>query len=333
MEGRRFVYNDQTTPSVLIGRHGRLYDAVGNTQDGDVDGDGTIDPGEDLDYDGTLDPGEDSNHDGTLTPAENDGGCGQFSNPESGALTFSRVDFLMYPHLRLQDGADPGAMVGGDFQTNLRYPISQSTVKQTRGLVKLPPSPAPCPPSETLTNPGTGVVHISLTPCPPVIQPVFFRLYRGLSSGPITFLKDLGTSTSYTDFSTRHGVTYRYVARAYTEFNTESGDSAVATVTVTDTAAPFPPKGVAGIPGNGSATLTWAPHPTRDVYGFNMYMAAASGGPYTKMNSSPLPAWPPNQWVQAGLIGGQGYWFKVKALDDAGNESAFSSAVSVVALP
>lgn len=70
--------------------------------------------------------------------------------------------------------------------------------------------------------------------------------------------------------------------------------------------------------------------------GFNFYRGTTSGGPYTKLNSAPVPlntTTPPAvQFVDTTGVGGTTYFYVVTALDATGNESANSNEVGATFL-
>ena len=71
-----------------------------------------------------------------------------------------------------------------------------------------------------------------------------------------------------------------------------------------------------------SVTLTWVASTSSNVTGYNIYRATTSGGPYTKLNSSPVSA---TSYVNGIVQSGQAYYYVVTAVDSSGNESAFSN--------
>jgi fibronectin type 3 domain-containing protein len=70
-------------------------------------------------------------------------------------------------------------------------------------------------------------------------------------------------------------------------------------------------------------TLSWTASTTTDVTAYNIYVSGTSGGPYTRIGTTPLP-----QFMDLGGIAGTKYFYVVTAVDGNG-ESAFSSEVSV----
>jgi hypothetical protein len=109
--------------------------------------------------------------------------------------------------------------------------------------------------------------------------------------------------------------------------------SATGSVTVTSNATNSPAavslSGAGAQPGPHSATLNWVAS-TSAVIGYNVYQSAVSGGPYTELNSSAIPA---TSYADPTVQPGQTYYYVVTsvALDVAGLvsvESSYSSQVS-----
>ncbi len=75
-----------------------------------------------------------------------------------------------------------------------------------------------------------------------------------------------------------------------------------------------------------SVQLSWSASASA-VVGYNAYRAAQSGGPYTKLTSTPEPSL---AFTDASVQSGQTYYFVVTSVDASNNESAYSSEVSAV---
>jgi hypothetical protein len=221
-------------------------------------------------------------------------------------------------------------VIGDPFETNLRQPVLATVEGQAQGP---PPGPTcvPSDPGLSGSNPGTSAVNLNLTNTGPCSKA---RLYRALGVGGFEFLKDLGGATTYTDYTTVAGQTYRYVATTYNGENSESAYSAVVTVTPTDSTPPPVPAITSVTVSGNSATLGMEGQCPRDVLGLNLYISQVSGGPYTKVNSAPIkPYSPSGEWTQAGLQSGVTYYFVATAVDIPGNESAYSNQVAVTGGP
>jgi poly(3-hydroxybutyrate) depolymerase len=93
---------------------------------------------------------------------------------------------------------------------------------------------------------------------------------------------------------------------------------------------PTPPAAPQGVQvtgvGNHVVALGWnASAGTPRVVGYNVYRAAQSGGPYTRLNATPVAD---TAWRAEGLASGTTHWFVVRAINKRGTESADSLQVS-----
>jgi hypothetical protein len=75
-----------------------------------------------------------------------------------------------------------------------------------------------------------------------------------------------------------------------------------------------------------SVTLTWTASKST-VSGYYGYRSTVSGGPYTKLTSTPVAA---TTYVDATVQAGQTYYFVVTSVDSSGVESTDSSEVSAI---
>jgi hypothetical protein len=79
-----------------------------------------------------------------------------------------------------------------------------------------------------------------------------------------------------------------------------------------------------------SVTVSWtAPTAGGTVNGFNVYRGTVSGGPYTLMNASPIPALTLSYVDTAGLVENTKYFYVVTATGPGG-ESAQSLEASAL---
>jgi hypothetical protein len=75
-----------------------------------------------------------------------------------------------------------------------------------------------------------------------------------------------------------------------------------------------------------SVALTWTPSAST-VIGYNTYSSLVSGGPYTKMTSTPDAA---TSYTDANVQAGQTSFFVVTSVNSSNVESAFSAEVSAL---
>jgi hypothetical protein len=70
-----------------------------------------------------------------------------------------------------------------------------------------------------------------------------------------------------------------------------------------------------------SVTLNWTASTSSNVTGYNVYRGIQSGGPYTKLTSSPAAG---IGYTDPTVQAGQTYYYVATAVDSGSNESAYS---------
>lgn len=122
------------------------------------------------------------------------------------------------------------------------------------------------------------------------------------------------------------------MATTYNEENAESADSVEAIVSVVDLTPPAPPSFLIGEAADAQVILEWGENSDRDVRGYNIYVSFSSGGPYSPLNSTPIPAYI-HERVEANLNNGVPYYFVMTAQDMATNESAYTDELMLIPGP
>ena len=72
--------------------------------------------------------------------------------------------------------------------------------------------------------------------------------------------------------------------------------------------------------------LSWSPS-TSQIIGYNVYRGSASGGPYSKLTSTPVTA---TSDTDSSVQAGSTYYYTVTSIDSSNMESGFSNEVSAV---
>ena len=88
---------------------------------------------------------------------------------------------------------------------------------------------------------------------------------------------------------------------------------------------PAAPTGLAATEGNGQVALTW--NAVAGAAAYDVYRSPLTGGGFVKANAAPLAG---TQFTDTGLENARRYYYVVRALDAAGNESAPSNEVSAL---
>jgi len=147
----------------------------------------------------------------------------------------------------------------------------------------------------------------------------------------------LGESTapSYSDSQFAFGHTYAYSVRSvatYKNGSVESAASNVLEVTPRDTFAPAIPENLVATvtPASDSVAvhvdLSWAISTASDLLGYNVYRSDAETNPGARVNATPLIT---PVLRDSSVVPGKQYFYRVTAVDRAGNESAQSAPFAV----
>jgi len=150
---------------------------------------------------------------------------------------------------------------------------------------------------------------------------------------PLTLL-GVSPTPGYHDSAFEFGKTYLYTVRTVAEVNgqsVESGDSLPAIVTPQDTFPPQVPSGVvaAVVPGAGptppEVDLSWAINAEADLGGYRVYRSEQESDP-GQLSTPELLLSP--AYRDTSVQTGYRYWYRVTAVDRAGNESVPSPPVA-----
>ncbi|NLI75323.1 MAG: hypothetical protein GX442_02630 [Candidatus Riflebacteria bacterium] len=139
-------------------------------------------------------------------------------------------------------------------------------------------------------------------------------------------------SLEITDLKPNTKYFFRIVAsRQNRPSETSSGHSFVTQATFDDEKLPEPPKGVAAalteLP--NSVTIFWSANSERDLKGYRIYRGESLAGTFSAIEGV-LISRGQERFVDAGVITGKKYFYRVTAVDLAGNESGPSEPVSML---
>jgi hypothetical protein len=92
-----------------------------------------------------------------------------------------------------------------------------------------------------------------------------------------------------------------------------------------DTVPPNPPTGI-DIECQGNAVLiTWDENPEVDLAGYRLYKSSLEDGPFGQLNSRLIMC----PWCEDQVISMAMTYYKLTAVDESGNESAFSQLAGI----
>jgi fibronectin type 3 domain-containing protein len=158
-----------------------------------------------------------------------------------------------------------------------------------------------------------------------------YKIYRATNEGGPYALQNTVTIPTYTDATGSAGTVYYYHVSAVNS----SGEGPYATISTTfpgDVTAPADPTGLT-LTQNGptSVLLDWTDNTETDLQGYNIYAATAAIGPFTKLNTT--VTWPVSTYQHNSATAGNTWYYRVSALDTAGNESGFATGNLFIATP
>ncbi|OIK01853.1 PA14 domain-containing protein [Streptomyces colonosanans] len=150
-----------------------------------------------------------------------------------------------------------------------------------------------------------------------------YRVYRRLKGASFSGTPlATTTSTTYTDITLPKTVaTYYYEVRAYDMAGNVSAGTADLPVTTADRTPPAAPTKLKAESSSDGVLLAW--NMVADASSYRVYRATSSDGTYTRIAATGL-----NSYVDGSSADDTRYYYRVTAVDAAGNESARSATVS-----
>lgn len=154
-----------------------------------------------------------------------------------------------------------------------------------------------------------------------------YRVYQsGFATGPWTRVDSTGyglpLDTTRTIKSLNNGTTYFFQVKAVDTALQESGPSNVESATPSEDQPPAAPTGLVAVGGDGQATLTWSANSEPDLAKYRIYRDTSS--PASTLIDSVVGSPPNAVYTDVGLAV-QTYYYRITAVDIAGNESGFSN--------
>lgn len=171
----------------------------------------------------------------------------------------------------------------------------------------------------------------------PADQTIGFHVYRadGASGGDfrrltvVPVLRNEAAPLSYRDDEVATGGAYRYRVTAVDIAGRESVPTEARRVDVADRQPPAIPTGLAVQSGDGAVLLVWRMSPEPDVAGYQVERSQGLSEPYTRLTRALVPAGAP-AFADSAVTGGRPYFYRVIAVDSAGNASEPSNALSAL---
>ncbi len=151
-----------------------------------------------------------------------------------------------------------------------------------------------------------------------------YYIYYSLTSGGPYEEIDNDDVTSWYVGGLTNGVTYYFVIQAEDTSGALSPFSAEVSAIPFDDNPPSEPDNLTGVAGFETVSLFWEAVNEPDVLEYNVYRSLSSSPPYTLIGTTEDP-----EYLDTGLTNEVTYFYQVTTLDDAGNESDYSSGIFV----
>ncbi len=228
---------------------------------------------------------------------------------------------------------DPGeAGLGFEEGASYRYDVialdrSGNLSTPARTTIAIPDESAPAPPTgprALIDNASQITLFWNPTPSADVMSYVVYRRETGstaLSATPVP-----RHHHRFEDLDARSGHTYEYWVTAADYSGNESAPSSTVTLTMQDYTRPRHVRNVRVIARRGGETLLrWEPVPDFDLAGYRIYRSTSMTGSFEQVSDELVTDL---SWTDAA--GSDEAWYRVLAVDTAGNESLPSKPVRAI---
>lgn len=170
---------------------------------------------------------------------------------------------------------------------------------------------------------GNGVVDLSWSASTSGDgSPLTYKIYRYTASGQTVYVATVST-TSYRDSGLVNGIAYHYYITAVNA----TGESAPSTaISATPYTVPDAPIDLMAEASDGAVILQWASpsdNGGRPVTSYRLYWKSSADTEYRTVDVTTTA------YYHAGLVNGQTYYFKVSAINEAGEGPTTEDAVAV----
>ncbi len=271
------------------------------------------------------------------------------------SIPSEQVDhYLKAGRIEFRDPLTPGDLArpaGSSAVYKIRTRAVKARASGDSNIVLAPIYPPPEMPRDVHVSVTESALIVSWTEAalPPGSAARSYRVYRAtaapgqenppldLSQAKLKTPLDLAGSSPSPEFRDSHfefGTPYLYTVRTVSQYGqdfVESADSAPAVVTPRDIFPPATPTGleiavVLATPQSPAyVELSWAISPEGDLSGYSVYRGESEDTPGERISTETLSS---PTFRDISVVSGKRYYYRVSAMDRAGNESPPSFAVA-----
>lgn len=162
---------------------------------------------------------------------------------------------------------------------------------------------------------------------------VGFLVYRSsggrrirVSEAPVLRIEDY---LSFIDRDVENGRSYRYEVVTVSMAGAVSAPTRSEVVTPADSRAPLVPEDLTAAEQDENVLLLWRISPEPDVVGYNVFRSSRLNEEFRRINDEPVPVGEP-RYLDTEVMGGDPYFYRVSAVDAAGNASPRSGVAVLV---
>jgi len=161
----------------------------------------------------------------------------------------------------------------------------------------------------------------------------YYKIYRSKIQNFIPASSDslsvvFAPDTSYEDSSVIFGETYYYRISAVDISENESDYSEMVWAKIADNVPPDKPADLAANSMDKMVNLSWAPNPETDLSHYKIYRSQTDNFVPSPGDSLAVVLKPDTTYEDTDVINDQNYYYRISAVDSAGNESEFSDQAS-----
>jgi fibronectin type 3 domain-containing protein len=228
---------------------------------------------------------------------------------------------------RVQDttALDRGVGKLGGFDDGATYRYAVAAIDSAKNIsdttfarLQIPDRTAPDPPAEVQATNEDGIRAVVTWSASAALDVDTYRVYRQPQRGDDSLWTSVSSpSTSVADDRVEAGRRYRYAVTAVDSVGNESERSAVAEIEMDDFRAPAAVRNVQAQEGPAGVIVRWEAVSADDVAGYRVYRTPNIPTGRYEAVSDTLVAEPPFTDAK----GTSGAWYRVRAVDTAGNES------------
>ncbi|MEO0797285.1 MAG: DUF6288 domain-containing protein [Verrucomicrobiota bacterium] len=260
-------------------------------------------------YDPSTTPAKNVYLDGVLVASDNTDGADTDTALNTDPITFSVPTSNYKSSVRFDDLAIWDRALTTD---EIGYLFNTGDGNTVSDLNYAPPAP-----TGLVATPTTEAIVLTWDE-PSNEDVTSFEVLRSLVSGGPYDSLGFVTDNRFVDSGLTNGVTYYYVLRAVDLVEEVSNStSEVSAVPADDTTAPAAATALTAVNGYTRVYLNWDDSPEADATSYNIYRANTSAGPYGLLGNSGSQS----AYTDTSLSNGVTYYYRVTAVDLAGNES------------